>query len=332
MKYKKVPNNESAIEINGKVVLSFDPRYKEYLKWREENPDLEQQLIDDLEQEMENKRLYNTGAPHIKGNIYRWYRENGQKHIVAEMAKDGEHYHGKVIQYREDGKIKSKENYSHGFQTGSYEYYHSNEKLRQSGWIKNHIKEGEIISYWENGNIQSIENFKNGLRHGLLKRYGGHKNITMIGEYVDNYRNGTWIWYYVDGKKMKKELYKKSPGFPVPTIKKIINWLEGGQKISEIEYEGTLNHGNYITWYNNGNKKQHSIYKSNKLDGKWIEWHRNGIKRSEGNMKYGMMEGKWTFWYHNRKKELECDFDFGEVINSARIYHDNWLLKEEVKL
>ncbi len=38
-KYKKVPNNENAIEIDGKVVLSFDPRYKEYLKWRDENFD-----------------------------------------------------------------------------------------------------------------------------------------------------------------------------------------------------------------------------------------------------------------------------------------------------
>ena len=44
-KYKKIPFNETAIEIDGRVVLSFDPRYKEYLKWREENPKLEQQLI-----------------------------------------------------------------------------------------------------------------------------------------------------------------------------------------------------------------------------------------------------------------------------------------------
>ena len=44
MKYKKVPNNENAIEIDGKVVLSFDPRYKEYLKWKDENPDLEQKI------------------------------------------------------------------------------------------------------------------------------------------------------------------------------------------------------------------------------------------------------------------------------------------------
>ena len=49
-------------------------------------------------------------------------------------------------------------------------------------------------------------------------------------------------------------------------------------------------------------------------------------------MLYDKMEGKWTFWYHNGKKELECDFDFGEAINSARIYHDNGKLKQEVKL
>jgi len=73
MKYKKVPNNESAIEIDGKIVLSFDPRYKEYLKWRDENPDLEQQLIDDLEQEIRNKELYKGGAPHKKGDIWEWY-------------------------------------------------------------------------------------------------------------------------------------------------------------------------------------------------------------------------------------------------------------------
>ena len=52
MKYKKVINNENAIEIDGKVVLSFDPRYKEYLKWRDENPDLEQQLIVELKLEI----------------------------------------------------------------------------------------------------------------------------------------------------------------------------------------------------------------------------------------------------------------------------------------
>ena len=44
------------------------------------------------------------------------------------------------------------------------------------------------------------------------------------------------------------------------------------------------------------------------------------------------MQGPWTFWYHNGKKELECEFDFGEVVNSAKIYHVSGILKHEVKL
>ena len=77
-KYKKVPNNENAIEVDEKVILSFDPRYKEYLKWRDENPDLEEQLLNDLELEIKNKRLHNGGAPHKKGNIHTWYTEDGK--------------------------------------------------------------------------------------------------------------------------------------------------------------------------------------------------------------------------------------------------------------
>ena len=81
--YKKVPNNKNAIEIDGKIVLSFDSRYKEYLKWRDDNPDLEKELIVEVETEIEIKRLYNNGAPPIDGNVYTWYKENGQKKIYG---------------------------------------------------------------------------------------------------------------------------------------------------------------------------------------------------------------------------------------------------------
>jgi antitoxin component YwqK of YwqJK toxin-antitoxin module len=273
IKYKKVPNNENAIEIDGKVVLSFDPRYKEYLKWRDENPGLEKKLVEELEQEIENKRLYNNGASHKIGNVHKWYDKGGRLIIESEMK--GDKWHGRVIQYNENEIVVSRENYIDGVLDGKYKYYHENGNLRQSGWIKNHIKEGEIISYWENGNIQSIENFKNGLRHGLLKRYGGHKNITMIGEYVDNYRNGTWIWYYVDGKKMKEELYKTLVGFPVPILKKSTNWFENGNKKRELTFKDGKEVGSEIWWYKNGNKCSIETYKNGKLISSKL-WRENG--------------------------------------------------------
>ena len=66
--------------------------------------------------------------------------------------------------------------------------------------------------------------------------------------------------------------------------------------------------------------------------GEWIDYHSNNKERAKGNMLYGMMDGKWMFWYHNGVKELECEFDFGNPIGSTKIYHDNGVLKQELKL
>tara|TARA_B100000686_G_scaffold348332_1_gene439114 strand:- start:196 stop:1965 length:1770 start_codon:yes stop_codon:yes gene_type:complete len=49
--YKKILNNNNAIELDGKVILRFDPRYKDYLEWKAENPDLEKKLVDEMEKE-----------------------------------------------------------------------------------------------------------------------------------------------------------------------------------------------------------------------------------------------------------------------------------------
>jgi hypothetical protein len=82
LKYKKIPHNDNAIEIDGKVVLSFDARYKEYLKWREENPDLEKSLIKESEQEALRVKLYNNGAPHeTKDESGRWKISNSNRTI-----------------------------------------------------------------------------------------------------------------------------------------------------------------------------------------------------------------------------------------------------------
>ena len=323
MKYKKVPNNENAIEINGKIVLSFDSQYKEYLKWKDENPELEKKLVEELEQEIENKRLYNNGASHKIGNVHKWYDKGGRLTIESEMK--GDKWHGRVIQYNENEIIVSRENYIDGVLDGKYEYYHKNGKLKQSGWIQNHMKNGEVKSYWENGYLQLLENFKMGSKHGITNKYGIDGKMIMSGQYKNNYRNGNWTWYYKDYTTRKQEVYELSE------LKRVIDWDVTGQKVSEaiksnIGYDIWRN----FTWYSSGVKKHDINYENSKLNGKWTEWYINGIKRSEGKMQYGQMDGKWIFWYHNGNKELECEFDFGNPVSDAIIYHDNGILKERV--
>ena len=117
--YKKIPNNENAIEIDGKIVLSFDTKYKEYLKWRDENPDLEQQLIDDLEQEIRNKELYNEGAPHtVEDGFLEWYNENGK--LILESQVVGDKKNGEEISYYGSGQKKSETTYEDGKKIGEY--------------------------------------------------------------------------------------------------------------------------------------------------------------------------------------------------------------------
>ena len=118
IKYKKVPNNENVIEVDGKVILSFDPKYKEYLKWRDENPDLEQQLIDDLEKDIKNKELYNNGSPHTGSNDWTWYNEDGN--IVLEQEMDGDKKDGVEKLYYDNGQKKSETTYEDGKKIGEY--------------------------------------------------------------------------------------------------------------------------------------------------------------------------------------------------------------------
>ena len=147
IKYKKVPNNENAIEIDGKVVLSFDPRYKEYLKWRDENPGLEKKLVEELEQEIENKRLYNNGIPHKKDKAWLWYNDDGQLILSSEM-KDGKR-NGEERAYYDNGDLKSTFEYQNEVIHGKSKNWYENGEVEREGNFKNGKKDGKCIFYYE---------------------------------------------------------------------------------------------------------------------------------------------------------------------------------------
>jgi antitoxin component YwqK of YwqJK toxin-antitoxin module len=343
LKYKKIPHNDNAIEIDGKVVLSFDARYKEYLKWREENPDLEKSLIKESEQEALRVKLYNNGAPHetkdesgkLQGRRT-FYYENGNKKWDGEY-KDNK-LHGHLIQYRENGIKKSDEEFQNGIHIGKYKYYHPNGKLRQEGNIREpHRQHGEIKSYWTSGNLKRIDTFNYGIRQGKVETYEvDGKSVIQTGQYENNYRTGDWLVYYLGSK----DKLKRAETYDHSVMVKVVDWNKNGQKVSEA-IKGTNMGTNQVlvgsswrnfAWYDNGVKKHDRVYLSNKGHGKWTEWYSTGIKRAEGDMKYDAMQGKWTFWNHIGNKELECEFDFGEAVNKAKIWNDNGELKQEIKL
>ena len=167
MKYKKVPNNENAIEIDGKIILSFDPKYKEYLSWRDENQDLEKKLVEDLNREVEKKRLYNTGMPHKDSNIWKWYNRDGQLILTCGM---------------EDGK-----------KSGEETAYYSNGKLRSIFCYENDIRSGKSKTWHESGKKESESSYKYGLREGKSLFYDKDGNKEMECYYVNGIIDGKVI-------------------------------------------------------------------------------------------------------------------------------------------
>ena len=110
-KYKKISNNENAIEIDGKVVLSFDPRYKEYLKWRDENPDLEKKLVDNT---VVNSNDYTCmhNRSKIKRSRYVFYWKNGNVMVRGGFVGNLR-ISGQWKWYYEDGSIVKDSTYTY---------------------------------------------------------------------------------------------------------------------------------------------------------------------------------------------------------------------------
>ena len=178
VKYKKVPHNENVIEINGKVVLSFDSRYKEYLKWKDENPDLEKKLVEELEQEIENKRLYNNGAPHKTDNLYRWYRKNGILSLSCEM-KNGEP-EGLWIKYYENGHKMEEKTLKNGKEQGLFNQWYDNGQIRSEETYKDGKEDGKWIYWYEDAIREKQGVFRNGIIVGDWTYYNidHQKNLT----------------------------------------------------------------------------------------------------------------------------------------------------------
>tara|TARA_Y100001963_G_scaffold158739_1_gene259495 strand:- start:1765 stop:2766 length:1002 start_codon:yes stop_codon:yes gene_type:complete len=326
--YKKVPNNDNAIEIDGKVILSFDPRYKEYLKWKEKNPDLEQELIKDSEREVENKRLYNNGAPHevLDETGYRqgkcvFYYENGNKKWEG-TYKDGI-LNGELKQYEKSGDILSIENFEEGALQGKFEYFQKG-KLRETGNMLSNRKHGEVRAYWVNKKLKRIENFKNGVANGEFKEFYVNGKLLSTGQTESGLPIGVWRWYHQNSQLKREVVYVDG------SRAKSIEWNFSGCKILEQEWTGNIWHGRCRWWSADGILVKDYNYRLGKLHGKFIDYYSTGVKRASGIMKYGTMDGKWTFYYHGGEKELECKFDFGNLIGSAKLYHDNGILKQKV--
>lgn len=90
-------------------------------------------------------------------------------------------------------KIDKKE-----FTDGSYhliEYYENGRVKSKSNYASNDLQDGETIHYHPNGNIRQVLYYKMGEKHGESRGYHSNGYIDYVGSYKKNQQDSTWIWY-----------------------------------------------------------------------------------------------------------------------------------------
>ena len=269
-KYKKILNNKNAIEIDGKVVLSFDPKYKEYLKWRDENPKLENKLLQLLEFEKLNKFLYAGGEPHIKkigkkAFEYEWYFENGTKKFETGVANDV--FHGHSISWDEKGRKVHEGKFKNGKRIGKWTFYN---------------EDGSI----ENGNY--VDNKFYTIKKEIIPSKG--KVLTKV---VELHSTATDV-------KERKVTYWKS------SVKKSEIGLTSGTSLSFHDVRSK--NGNCIHYWQNGKVMCKGKYFKNEMHGKWTWYFENGNLQSTINYKFGEKAGLFELYYKNRNVKIRGNY------------------------
>ena len=132
---------------------------------------------------------------------------------VQGTLKDGV-WHGKYIEYWDNGQLLRKGNYKDGKQEGLWKFHYDNGRLS----LKGHYEHGKSEGVWErfdsySGHIIEITNFKNGKKDGLEMSFHDNGQLKKTGNYKNGKEEGLWEQYRDNGLLSSKADFKDGKVF-----------------------------------------------------------------------------------------------------------------------
>ncbi len=104
-----------------------------------------------------------------------------------------------MIQYFENGEVKSRVNFVKGVQDGVGKFYYSQGAIKREVNFKSGIQQDTMKIYYENGNLMELSFLVDGVKNGIFSDYYENGNIKSKGNAKDNDRDGEWLFYQQDG-------------------------------------------------------------------------------------------------------------------------------------
>ncbi len=97
------------------------------------------------------------------------------------------------------------------------------------------------------------------------------------------------------------------------TLKKEVQYYQGGQQKLEGEYYNNQKHGHWVFWYANGNKWSDGYFEKDLRVGKTLVYHENGKLYYKGAYDKGQKSGLWVFFNQEGKQVNKVTFENGMI-------------------
>jgi antitoxin component YwqK of YwqJK toxin-antitoxin module len=187
--------------------------------------------------------------------------------------KDGKR-HGEFLRFFPDGKPGLISEYMDGVQTGIYQAYFSNGKIKEKRFKKDSIF--VAVSWLENGSLYSISEEKGDtVFHGRMAYFNTDKSVQSIFRYKNGAKDGTFAICHENGKMNYTGSYKNDLTDGV-----WLQFFESG-KLKGIEvYDKGKRTGTWKYFHENGKLFSRIIFSNNRIYKK-TEWDENGNKTDE---------------------------------------------------
>ena len=235
-----------------------------------------------------------------KDSTWNFYALSG-KIIRTENLLNGT-LNGQVIEYYENGNIKSKTTYTKGTAQGLQE------------------------DFFANGNIRSSKKVIDGKIQGAFKLYYDNKVYRIIGHYAKGKKNGKWKYYSPRLKVEKEEIYEF--GNLIYTSDEILSYWDDSTKVVRTrENYSKSGKSSLIAYHPNGKVSREGYYFKNKKDSTWKYFDKVGKLESVKTFYKGKKNGHWTYYYPNGQAWKEIAWYKNKLEGEFKEFHENGKIK-----
>ncbi|MDF2577839.1 MAG: Tetratricopeptide 1 repeat-containing protein [Chlamydiales bacterium] len=249
---------------------------------------------------------------------------------------------GPFKSWYENGQLQAEATYQNDELIGEYKEFHFDlDDEKELKLSKKVVREGLSSKVWEVG--YSIEGYKlyesekeNGLENGCYQMFYKDGGLLQTGNFIHGKKHGLWkIFYpsqflkreeeYILGKKHGSYIEWSEPlieNGKQPTSEKLIEgtysndqkqslwkyWYPNGSLKAQINYEGGLEHGEYLEYWP---FIKQTVEKKNKTKSKKIKNSEKAQLKVQGSYLLGERQGAWRSWYQSGKLQAQALFRAG---------------------